>query len=373
MDSAARTLSDAERLDWLRLIRSEKVGPVTFFALLRHFGSAADALVAAPELSRRGGRSRAIRIAARDAAEAEIAALARLGGRLIAWGEPAYPSTLAAIADPPPLLQLLGDPALLLRPCVGMVGARNASAAGRRFARDMAAQLGQAGHVVVSGMARGIDTAAHEGALATGTIAVVAGGVDVVYPPENQPLHDALRERGAVVSEQPPGTEPTARHFPPRNRLISGLSFGVVVVEAAPRSGSLITARMAAEQGREVFAVPGSPMDPRYRGTNGLIREGAVLTESAADVIDGLRAMQPPLGEQPGPEFTGQAIGILKESEADAARVRILDLLGPVAVTVDELLRECQLSPPVVLTVLLELELAGRLERHPGNRVTLVP
>ena len=340
---------------------------------MRHFGSAADALEGAPELSRRGGRVRAIRIAARDAAEAEIAALARIGGKLVAWGEPAYPVTLAAIADPPPLIQLLGDPALLQRPCVGMVGARNASAAGRRFARDMAAELGQAGYVVVSGMARGIDTASHEGALATGTVAVVAGGVDIVYPPENQALHQALGERGLVLSEQPPGTEPTARHFPPRNRLISGLSLGLVVVEAAPRSGSLITARMAAEQGREVFAVPGSPMDPRYRGTNGLIRDGAVLTEGAADVIDGLRGMRSPLAEPPAPEFTGQPIGSKGEIETDSARARIVDLLGPVAVTVDELVRECQLSPPVVLTVLLELELAGRLERHPGNRVTLVP
>lgn len=373
MDQVARALTDAERLDWLRLIRSENVGPVTFFALLRHFGSAAEALAGAPELSRRGGRSRAIRIAARDAAEAEIAALERLGGTPIACVEPAYPPNLAAIADPPPLIQVLGDPALLLRPCVGVVGARNASAAGRRFARDMAGQLGQAGHVVVSGMARGIDTAAHEGALATGTVAVVAGGVDVVYPPENASLHAALREQGAVLSEQPPGTEPTARHFPPRNRLISGLSLGVVVVEAAPRSGSLITARMAAEQGREVFAVPGSPLDPRYRGTNGLIREGAVLTESAADVIDGLRAMQRPLSEPPVPEFGGQLIGLPEGSETNAARARVLELLGPVGVTVDELLRECQLSAPVVATVLLELELAGRLERHPGNRVSLLP
>lgn len=373
MTPTGRPLSDAERIDWLRLIRSEHVGPVTFSALLHHFGSAAAALEGAPALSRRGGRARAIRIAARDVAEAEIEALARIGGRLVAWGEPAYPATLAAIADPPPLIQLLGDPALLQRPCIGMVGARNASAAGRRFARDMAAQLGQAGYVVVSGMARGIDTASHEGALATGTAAVVAGGVDVVYPPENQALHRALVERGLVLSEQPPGTEPTARHFPPRNRLISGLSLGLVVVEAAPRSGSLITARMAAEQGREVFAVPGSPMDPRYRGTNGLIRDGAVLTEGAADVIDGLRAVHAPLAEPSPLDYSSQPTAESDEIAPDAARTRIIGLLGPVAVTVDELVRECQLSPPVVLTVLLELELAGRLERHPGNRVALVP
>jgi DNA processing protein len=222
-------------------------------------------------------------------------------------------------------------------------------------------------------MARGIDTAAHEGALETGTVAVVAGGVDVVYPPENATLYDALAARGAVLGERPPGTQPTARHFPPRNRLISGLCLGVVVVEAAPRSGSLITARMAAEQGREVFAVPGSPLDPRHRGTNGLIRDGAVLTESAADVIDALKAMRPPLlGEPPAPEMGTQPVGEQQESEVEPARRRVMELLGPVAVTVDELFRECQVSPPVVLTVLLELELAGRLERHPGNKVSLV-
>lgn len=372
MDSVARPLTDQERIDWLRLIRSENVGPVTFFALLRHFGTAAAALAGAPELSRRGGRARAIRIADRAGAEAELAALHRLGGRLIAWGEPDYPTPLAAIGDAPPLVQVLGRIELLSRPCVGMVGARNASAAGRRFARDMAAELGRAGYVVVSGLARGIDTASHEGSLRTGTVAMVAGGVDIVYPPENQPLYERIREQGVVFSEQPTGTQPTARHFPPRNRLISGISLGLVVVEAAPRSGSLITARMAAEQGREVFAVPGSPLDPRYRGTNGLIREGAVLTEGAADVIEGLRAMGPTLGE-PGPsEISGQPFVFSDESAIEPARQRVLQLLGPVAVTVDELTRECQLSPPVVLAVLLELELAGRLERHPGNRITLV-
>ena len=236
----------------------------------------------------------------------------------------------------------------------------------------MAGDLGRAGLIVVSGLARGIDAAAHAGALETGTVAAVAGGVDVIYPEENAALQEDIRQRGALLSELPPGTRPTARHFPPRNRLISGLSLGVLIVEAAPRSGSLITARLALEQGREVFAVPGSPLDPRYKGTNGLIRQGAVLTEGAADVLDVLTNMvRSPLAE-PGAADPGSAApGIPPESELAKARIVIGELLGPVPVTVDELLRECQLSPAVVLTVLLELELVGRLERQPGNRVSL--
>jgi DNA processing protein len=243
MTDLPATFSDEERVNRLRLIRSQNVGPATFFALMDHFTTAAEALSAAPELSRRGGRKRAIRLADRAAAEAEIEALYRMGGKLIALDEAGYPTPLAAIADPPPIIQVLGNSALLSRDCIGMVGARNASAAGRRFARGIASELGACGLMVVSGMARGIDTAAHQGALKAGTIAVVGGGVDVVYPRENQPLYEDLLEQGAVIAEQPLGTQPIARHFPPRNRLISGLSLGVLVVEAAPRSGSLITAR----------------------------------------------------------------------------------------------------------------------------------
>ena len=373
MDTVPATISSEERLNRLRLIRSQNVGPATFFALMEHFSSAAEALSAAPELSRRGGRKRAIRLADRAAADAEIEALYRLGGKLIALGESDYPTPLAAIADPPPLIQVLGDVSLLGRDCIGIVGARNASAAGRRFARDIAADLGACDLVVVSGMARGIDAASHQGALKTGTIAVVAGGIDVAYPRENQPLYEDLIAHGAVISEQPLGTQPIARHFPPRNRLISGLSLGILVVEAAPRSGSLITARMALEQGRELFAVPGSPLDPRYRGTNGLIRDGAVLTESVDDVMENLEAMKSAPGRQNSTrKNTGQPIDILDEIEVSRAQTVILDLLGPVPVSIDELLRECQLSHAVMVTVLLELELAGRLERHPGNRVSLV-
>lgn len=286
MAHAERPLTDAERLDWLRLARSENVGPRTFLRLIEHCGTAEAALRAAPEMSRRGGRRRAIRVAEPADIEAEVEALSRAGARLIALGEPDYPTPLAAVADPPPLISLRGDAALLARRSVAMVGARNASAAGAGLARELAAGLGDAGLVVVSGQARGIDAAAHEGALATGTVAVLAGGIDIVYPAQNAELYDRIVAEGAAISEQPPGTQPTQRHFPPRNRLVSGLALGVVVVEAALRSGSLITARLAMEQGREVFAVPGSPRDPRARGANGLIRQGATLTETAADVIE---------------------------------------------------------------------------------------
>lgn len=373
MEAPTETVSPAERRDRLRLIRSQNVGPATFTALLAHFGTAAAALAAVPELSRRGGRGRAIQIASRESAEAEIEALERLGGRLIALGEADYPVPLAAIPDPPPLIQLLGSPEAPARSCFAMVGARNASAAGRRFARDMAAALGRGDLVIVSGMARGIDTAAHEAALATGTVAVVAGGVDVAYPAENRRLYDEIVAQGAVISEQPLGTQPTARHFPPRNRLISGLSLGTLVVEAAPRSGSLITARMALEQGREVFAVPGPPIDPRYRGTNGLIRDGAVLTETAGDILEhleGMKSHRPPRSIPPS--SAGEVVEMAPESDTSRGQDAILALLGPIPVTVDELLRECQVSPAVLQTVLIELELAGRLERHPGNRVSLV-
>lgn len=370
-----RKLSDAERHDWLRLIRSENVGPRTFFRLLEHFGSAAAALDGAPELSRRGGRKRVIRIADPATADAEIDANRALGARLVAHGEADYPDALAAIDDPPPLIGIIGDASLLSRPCIAIVGARNASAAGRRIARELAAELGEAGYVVCSGMARGIDAAAHQSALGGGTVAALAGGVDNVYPPENQALYDEIAARGALMSEQPAGTEPTARHFPPRNRLIAGLAQGVVVVEAATRSGSLITARLALEQGREIFAVPGSPLDPRARGPNRLIRDGATLVETASDIVDSLagplsrrRVMRTgePAPPHPDPEAA------LGDSDVADARQSVIEMLGATPVTVDELVRECQLSPPAVQTALLELELAGRVERQPGNRVSLV-
>jgi DNA processing protein len=350
--------------------------------MLRRFGSARAALEALPRLARRGERAGTVTATPRAAAEAEMTALNRIGGRLVCWGEPGYPSALAQIEDAPPLLSVLGEAELLDRPMVAVVGARNASANGRRLARELAAGLGEGGLVVVSGLARGIDAAAHLGALATGTVAIVAGGADIVYPEENRGLYDALRRHGAIVAEMPLGSEPQARHFPRRNRIISGMALGVLVVEAAARSGSLITARYALEQGREVFAVPGSPLDPRCRGANDLLRRGATLTETADDVLTQLgplvqtaapprqRTQPPPLLDTAWPPPAPQ--GGVGEPAADLdAFDMILERLGPTPVAVDELVRQCQLTASVIATLLLELELAGRVERHPGNLVSL--
>lgn len=369
------TLTPAERIDWLRLIRSENVGPVTFHQLLRRFGSAAAALQALPHLVRRGGRSGALALCGRATAEAELEAIDRLGGRLIASGEPDYPAPLAAIEDAPPLIGVLGHAPLLRRRTVAIVGARNASANGRRLAELIAEGLSTAGCLVASGLARGIDTAAHRGALKAegGTVAVVAGGLDIAYPPENAELMAEIARRGVVIAENPPGTQPQARHFPRRNRIISGLSLGVAVVEAAAKSGSLITARMALDQGREVFAVPGSPLDPRCRGSNGLIRQGASLVERAEDILAGLSPLGTgSMGEPAAPGFAGADAARMTDGEAEKAHRIVLELLGPDPVEVDELIRQCQLSAAAVLTVLLEIELAGRLERHPGQRVSLL-
>ncbi|MEQ8370226.1 MAG: DNA-processing protein DprA [Alphaproteobacteria bacterium] len=368
-----QTLSDEERRDWLRLIRTENVGPITFHALLHRFGSATAALAALPDLSRRGGRRGALRIPSRAAAERELIAVERLGASLIASVEPDYPEALAATEDAPPLLSVMGHRHLLRRPMVAIVGARNASANGLRFARSLAGELGRHDLVVVSGLARGIDGAAHEGALASGTVAVMAGGLDKVYPREHEALFERVCAEGAAVSEMAPGVQPQARHFPPRNRLVAGMSLGVVVVEAARRSGSLITARLALEQGREVMAVPGMPTDPRAEGPNHLIRQGATLVTRAEDVIEALAgALQPRLDEPPAVAAPAGQPAAVTEIEVDSAHQRLQSLLGPAPVVVDELIRECQLSAPAVLTALLELELAGRLERHAGGRVSLV-
>ena len=372
MTSPMGELSPSERLDWLCLSRSENVGPITFFQLLRHFGSADQALRGAPDLARRGGRRR-LRICSKDEGMREIEACAEIGARLVAAGEPDYPPALAAIADPPPLITLRGHGHLLRERMIAVVGARNASASGMRFARPLANELGADGFVVVSGLARGIDANAHGGALDHGTVAVVGGGVDVIYPPENAALHEQIAERGAIIGEPPLGTIPKARHFPRRNRIISGVSLGVVVIEAARRSGSLITARLASEQGREVFAVPGSPLDPRCTGTNNLIRQGAVLTEGAADVTAAFAGMliQPLEEHREAPGFDPGPRPEPDESEIEQARSHITQCLGPTPVSVDEIIRQCQVTASVVLTVLLELELAGRLDRSPGNQFSL--
>ncbi len=373
MAGAARTLNPAERLDWLRLIRSENVGPVTFYQLLARFGSAEAALAALPEIARRGGRARPLSIFPRAAAEREMQQLQAAGARFVAWGEPDYPAALAAIDDAPPLISARGDTSFFTRSAMAVVGARNASANGRRFARDIAMQLGQHGLLVVSGLARGIDAAAHDGALASGTVAVLAGGIDRDYPDDNRGLHEQIAERGVLIAELPVGTEPQARHFPRRNRIISGCSLGVLVVEAALRSGSLITARFALEQGRDVFAVPGSPLDPRCRGANDLIRNGAILCETVDDIM---RELQPrlasTLGERKREAYTSAESVAPGESELAQTRSRLVELLSPTPVPVDELVRQCHLSTALVVTILLELELAGRIERHPGNQVSLL-
>lgn len=366
-------LTAAERLDRLRLIRSENVGPVTYRQLLARFGTAAAALEALPELARRGGGKRAVRVCPRDAAERELALLEKTGGRLIVLDEPDYPAPLAAIPDAPAVLSLRGHAHLLANRPVAIVGARNASANGCRFAEKLARDLGAAGLAVASGLARGIDAAAHRGALGGGTVAVMAGGVDVIYPRENGALYEDIVASGAVVSEQPFGQQPTARHFPYRNRIVSGLAVAVVVVEATLRSGSLITARLAGEQGREVLAVPGNPLDPRARGTNGLIRDGATLIQDADDVLAAIAGLGTrPMAEPEAPAFAAPAPGLTPDGEATAeAREKILGLLGAAPVGVDEILRQSGFAPALLALVMVELELAGRLVRHPGGQVSL--
>ena len=375
---ANKEITYQERRDRLRLFRSQNVGPIIYRQLLGHYGSAGEALDAAPALARRSG-GRAIKICPADAAQAELDALDQLGAQLLTLGEPAYPVSLAAIDDAPPVLAVRGRAELLSQASIAVVGARNASTNGRNLAHRLAADLSETAdgtaYVVVSGLARGIDGAAHRGALDAGgaTVAVMAGGVDIVYPPEHDALYADICDNGAVVSELPPGRRPQAAHFPRRNRIIAGLSLGVVVVEAATRSGSLITARLALEQGREVFAVPGSPLDPRSRGANRLIRDGATLTESAADVRS---VLAPMLAAPPPPDITPPILFEgLADSEGDgldSARTAVAACLSPTPVTVDEIVRQCQVTAPVVHTVLLEMELAGLIERQPGNRIAAI-
>jgi DNA processing protein len=351
-----------DRIARLRLIRSEQIGPVTYRQLIARFGSAAAALEAVPQLAARGG-GRVPRLASRDSVEREMSQVERLGARYLFLEQGLYPPLLAQIETAPPALIASGQFGLLDRPAIAVVGARNASAAACRFARTLAQQLGQSDTVVVSGLARGIDTAAHDGALETGTIAVIAGGIDIFYPPENEARQRAIGERGLLLAEQPPGTEPRARHFPYRNRIIAGLAGGTVVIEAAPKSGSLITARYAAEHGRDVMAVPGSPLDPRAQGCNQLIREGAVLVQNAADVLETVRPFALRSVAQPSANYEVGDAG-------DPERRVIKDLLSPTPVAVDEIIRQSGLPSPTVQMVLLELELGGQVERHAGGRVS---
>lgn len=405
-------LDDAQRLACLRLIRSENVGPVSFRELVNHFGGAQAALEALPELSAKAGRGRTVRIFPREAAEAELEAARRIGTEPLFTIEPGYPAPLAHLAVPPPMLYVKGRTALLARPTVAIVGARNGSAAGIAMTRMLASALGEAGFVVASGLARGIDGAAHEAALASGTVAVLAGGVDFLYPPEHVALHERIAREGCLVSEQPPGFQPRGQDFPRRNRIISGLSLAVVVVEAARRSGSLITARMANDQGRLVLAVPGHPLDPRAEGTNGLIRQGAIMVTRADDLIEAVAPLvgqplgkevarafdadsgtvpgsgpvegsAPPVRQRPADGGPGTQHAAEAEAEVGGTRgrlppavagdlaPRVAAVLGPAPVTIDEVARAAGLPMAQVRTALLELALEGRLEQHGGQLVSL--
>lgn len=365
-------LDDAEKLAWLRLFRTENVGPVTFYQLIENFGTAQKAIEALPSLARRGGRLKNISVYDAGNALAEIEALEKTGGRMIFAAENSYPLALAAIDDAPPVISIVGNERLLNLPSIGVVGARNASLNGRKFAEKISRELGQAGQIVVSGLARGIDASAHTGALPYGTVACVAGGVDIIYPPENAKLYEQIKFEGCIIAESPLGMEPLARHFPRRNRIIAGLSSGVVVVEATLKSGSLITARMATEAGRDVYAIPGHPFDPRAAGPNKLIQDGATLVLGADDILQNIRdysATRHILSEDVQAGWTPAG---LPEQDTDDAREIILQNLSSAPVTVDELVRNCHLTVPATQMVLLELELAGRIQRLPANRIVLI-
>lgn len=366
-------LSEKQRFSWLRLIRTENVGPSTFRDLINRFGSAEAALEMLPELSRRGGARQLPKIPSAGEIEDELKRCEKFGARFIAVGEPDYPQVLRNADPAPPLIAVAGDTSVFTLAPVAMVGARNASLAGIKFAEKLAAELGAEGFCVVSGLARGIDTAAHKGSLATGTIAVMAGGLDRIYPPENEDLFNAIRNNGgAIVSEMPFGWTARSRDFPRRNRIVAGLSLGLVVVEAAKRSGSLISARLAGEMGRLVFAVPGSPLDPRAEGTNSLLKNGALVATEASDIIDVVR---PLTGGMPAPDekFDEPPDYAAVPPPNDPERELVVSALGPVPVSIDDLIDHTGLHPAQVHMILLELDLAGRLERHSGCAVSLLP
>ncbi len=365
----------AERLDWLRLIRTDNVGPMTFYRLVERYGSAAAAIEALPELSSKGGGKKRLEAPPLSVILREYELLKAFGGEMVTVKDECYPLALSACEDAPPVLFVKGRKELMNSRCVAIVGARNASFNGRKFAMRLAEDLGRAGFTVVSGMARGIDTSAHQGALASGTIAVIAGGINIVYPEENRGLYEAIAEEGLIIAENAFGFTPRPQDFPRRNRIVSGISEGVAVVEASLRSGSLITARMAAEQGREVFAVPGFPLDPRAQGPNRLIRDGAALIERAGDIVEALDSYSTKtMKEKSFSHFAYdelQVTDVIEENNTDAARESLLENLSFNPIAVDELIHSCHLTIPVVQSLLLEMELAGRLKRHPGGKVSL--
>ncbi|MGH6761506.1 MAG: DNA-processing protein DprA [Phyllobacterium sp.] len=367
-------LSDRQRLNWLRLIRSENVGPVAFYDLISHFGSAADALLMVPELMRRGGSGKPARVASMDDAEREMELAHKAGAHFVGMGEPDYPPILRQCDNPPPLVAVKGDTDIFTAPPVAIVGARNASVTGMRFAQKIARELGESGHAIISGLARGIDAAAHKSSVHTGTVAVLAGGLDRPYPPENMDLYHSIPDHGgALISEMPFGWEPRAHDFPRRNRIVAGLSLGLVVIEAAEKSGSLISARLAGEMGRLVFAVPGSPLDPRAAGTNSLLKNGAILVTETDDISSAIAPLVsiPPAtsGQFRAPNTSASAITPPNEHDRNA----LTDLLGPVPTHVDEIIVQSGLHASQVMLLLLELDLAGRLERHSGGAISLLP
>ena len=359
-------LSQEEAFARIRLLRSPNIGPVSYAMLLQRFGKAAEALEALPDLGKRGGRQ--YRAIAAEKIEREVEAVRKAGAKYLFHDQPDYPALLGEIDSAPPILTWRGDLSLARKPCVAMVGARNASAAAVKLARDFAKGLAEAGFTVVSGLARGIDGAAHEGAFPN-TIGVIASGIDIAYPLQHEALQDRIASEGLLIAEQPPGTEPRGSHFPSRNRIIAGLASGTLVVEAAVKSGSLITARLAGEAGREVMAIPGSPLEPRSHGCNHLIREGAVLVQTPEDVAELLSTFD----GQPRSTFHEPAAGFDFEPGelAEAEPAEIADLLTTAPVAVDELIRQSGASASAVQLALLELEVAGRLERHAGGRVSL--
>ncbi|MVA21264.1 DNA-protecting protein DprA [Agrobacterium vitis] len=369
-------LTEKQRTAWLRLIRSDNVGPATFRDLINNFGTAERALDMLPELSQRGGATRSIRIATVAEAERELDFARKFGARFVGIGEPDYPPALRQIDAAPPLLAMKGSGSTAIRPSIGIVGSRNASISGVKMAALLARDCGTTGYTITSGLARGIDAGAHRASLDTGTMAALAGGLDRPYPPENVDLlKDIWDGKGVAISEMPFGWEPRARDFPRRNRLIAGTSLGVVVIEAASRSGSLITARLAADFGRLVFAVPGSPLDPRCHGTNGLLKNGATITTEARDILEALSPLSSiDLFSQPQVEEP-----VYEESETfnqppgEQDRSRIIDALGITPVEVDDIIRHTQLPPSAVYLVMLELDIAGRLHRHPGGLVSIAP
>jgi len=362
-----RNQENDDLTSWLQLARCENVGPITFHQLLKRYGTPEEALKALPELAAQGGLKRSLRLVSRAEIERELASLAQFGAQLITFNSPLYPPLLRHIDSAPPLLAVKGNLSLLQEPTFAIVGARNASAMGKKMAHSFAEKLGDEGWAIVSGLARGIDGAAHQGSLKSGTIAVLAGGIDQTYPPENEALYHQIAEEGVLVAESPFGVQPQSTLFPRRNRIISGLSRALLIVEAALKSGSLITARNALEQGREVFAIPGHPLDPRARGCNHLIKNGAVLIETVEDILGEISAAAPL-------EFKEETAQIKSPSSPHSlqkSRQIVNENLSLVPISIDELVRECQLSPSDLWIVLLEMEIAGRIERLPGGKVAL--